>query len=340
MRSVCLFALIFLLLMAGCKPARKVSTSFYYWKTVYRQNPTESKYLKNLNAQKLFVRIMDIDLSETSAEAVPVSPIEFKDKLPDSLELVPVVYIVNNVLRDMNKADIAAMAPKIIRFVNAKVKQAGKSNYQELQIDCDWTAQTRDKYFYLLQQLRTLLLRKTLCVTLRLHQLKNLQSSGIPPANKVLLMCYNMGNLRKYGNQNSIINLKELKKFAGENIATYPLPVDVALPLFSWAVAFRNKQYLGIARQIKFGNLNDRKSFLVDGNNLYQAQTNLPAYGLLRGDEVRWETTNYYELEETSGYIARFLNNPNPNIIFFHLDETVIKNYSTQQIQALSDIFN
>src|SRR5476651_37842 len=220
------FLLLLIVFFGSCKPGRKVNTYFYYWKTVYRQNTTETAYLQHLQTRKLYVRMMDVDMDEGGANPVPISPISFENKLPDTIAIVPVVFIVNNVLRQTSRAQLTDLAHKMVYFVDGKVSQSGKNSYTELQIDCDWTAETRDNYFYLLRQIKPLFAGKQLSVTLRLHQLKNQKRSGIPPADKVLLMCYNMGNLRKYGPQNSILQLSELKKYAGENLGSYPMSMD------------------------------------------------------------------------------------------------------------------
>lgn len=330
------FLLLLILFLAACKPGRKVSTSFYYWKTVYRQSPAENAYLQHLQTHRLYVRIMDVDMDESGVNPVPVSPVTFAGKLPDTIAIVPVVFIVNNVLRNMDKPALAGMAVKIVRFVDGKVQQAGKTNYSELQMDCDWTTETRDNYFYLLNCLRPLLKHKILSATLRLHQVKNQRTSGIPPVNRVMLMCYNMGNLRKYGNQNSIIELSELKKYLGDNLSTYPLAMDVGLPLFSWAVAFRDKAYIGIAKRINFAILNNRLKFRPRGNNLYTAQTDLPGYGLKKDDIVRWENAPAPDLDDVAAYLSRYLKPDTLNLIWFHLDEPVLKNYSYDELEKVS----
>lgn len=329
------FLLLLVLFFGSCKPGRKVNTYFYYWKTVYRQNTTESAYLQHLQTRKLYVRMMDVDIDEGGVNPVPVSPISFENKLPDTIAIVPVVFIVNNVLRQMNKAQLAGLARKIVHFVDGKVNQAGKSAYAELQVDCDWTAETRDNYFYLLSALKPLLAHKTLSATLRLHQVKTQRASGVPPVNRVMLMCYNMGNLRKYGDQNSIIQLSELKKYIGDNLGSYPIKMDVGLPLFSWAVAFRDKAYIGIAKRINFINLNAQDKFQSQGNNLYEAKTDLPEYGLKKSDIIRWESAPVSDLNAVATYLSHYIKQDTVNVIWFHLDEPVLKNYKYEELEKV-----
>ena len=337
MRTRYLFVLI-IIVLAGCKPGRKVNTSFYYWKTVYKQNRAESEYLEHLHSNKMYVRIMDVDMDDAGAGPVPVSPVVFQQKLPDTLQMVPVVYIVNNILKVTPRETLAPLARKIVHYVEGKVQQAGKKDYAELQIDCDWTADTRDSYFYLLGELKPLLRGKTLSVTLRLHQVKNQNSCGVPPVSKALLMCYNMGNLRKYGQQNSIIAVDELKKYLNDNLMRYPMKMDIGLPLFSWAVAFRDKQYIGIARQINFSKLQDKHRFAAVTGNVYRAITDMPGYGLKTGDEVRWEDAPLNDLEAIAAYIAPRLKGESVNVVYFHLDEEVLKKYTYEDLQSVGNL--
>jgi len=343
-RNVHIFLILVLLCLASVLPSchhpKTVNTSFYYWKTVYKNNQTEQAYLHHFKVHKLYVRIMDVNMDDDGATPVPVSPITFKDKLPDSIQVVPVVFIVNDVLKPMNKNRLDDLAGKVVNFVTAKVQQAGKTSFNELQIDCDWTATTRNAYFYLLNKIKQnpTLKNKTISATLRLHQLKSQQKMGLPPVNRVMLMCYNMGNLRKYGNQNSILDLPEMKKYLGDNIGAYPMPVDVGLPLFSWAVAFRDKEYIGISKRIKFVDLNNKNQFIFIGNNIYKAAEDLPEFGLQKADEVRWEAVSVPDLEAAAGYLSSLIKTDTTNVIYFHLDEAVIKPFGYNDLEKVNNL--
>ncbi|WP_143822094.1 hypothetical protein [Mucilaginibacter pedocola] len=314
--------------------------AFYYWKTNYKTTAVEQGYLQQLKVRNLYVRIIDVYRDAQSGAAVPVSPVTFSAALPDSINIVPVVFIVNNILRSAGKPELNSLAAKISTFVNGKVKQAGKQGYHELQIDCDWTATTRDNYFYLLKELarQPALKGIRLSATLRLHQLKNLKRNGVPPVSRVMLMCYNMGNLRKYGNQNSILDMVELKKYADQNVGSYSLPMDVGFPLFSWAVVFRDKQYAGISKRVKITNLQNKKQFIFIGKNMYRALDNLPEYGLLRNDEVRWEDAETGDLNKLAGYLSPLIKTDSLNLIYFHLDEDILKKYTPQQLRETAEI--
>ncbi|RZL50283.1 MAG: hypothetical protein EOP00_05045 [Pedobacter sp.] len=333
----CKYILFFIILLTACQQKREVSTSFYYWKTVYKQNKVENHYLHQFKSKKVYVRIMDVDL-DINQKAVPIAPITFADSIPQHLEIVPVVYIVNEVLKSQSDAQLEQLAYNILAFVKAKVLQSGQKDYEELQIDCDWTQITRDKYFELLKKLKQHNRTRILSSTLRLHQLKNQEKSGIPPVDKVLLMCYNMGNLRQYGTQNSILDVPELQKYAGKNLGLYPMDIDVALPLFSWCVAFRNKQYAGISKRINISDLQNKAMFSLQNNGLYVAKIDLPTFGLIKNDEVRYEESKVIDIKKTAEYLSSYLSEKPINLIYYHLDNNLLKNYEITQLEEIAYI--
>ncbi|WP_345950018.1 hypothetical protein ABDD95_00905 [Mucilaginibacter sp. PAMB04274] len=337
--AACVMAFIMLLGLVSCRKNRVVNTSFYYWKTVYDTNATEKRYFDTLGCKKLYMRIMDVNKGDNSA--VPISPVTFKAALPNAVQLVPVVFVVNDVLKHQTHQQLNDLAGKIVYYVNGRIKSSGKKNYNELQLDCDWTRTTRDNYFYLLRQISANAGLKNikLSATLRLHQLKNPKNSGIPPVDRVMLMCYNMGNLRKYGSQNSILEQSALEKYVGENLSNYPMPVDVGLPVFSWAVVFRQKQYAGISKRLHQENFSDQRTFKANGSSLYRVQRDLPNYGLLRGDEVRWEYLPASELLSAANYIQKYISSDTLNVIFFHLDEPTLKHYTYENLEKTTAVF-
>lgn len=329
--------ILLLLTLASCHKKRVVNNSFYYWKTVYEHNAVEDQYFNKLHCTKLYIRIMDVAAGDGAP--APVSPVTFKHTIPHAVQIVPVVFIVNEVLRNQTNAQLDNLAAKIVYYVSGKVKQSGKVAYNELQIDCDWTRTTRDNYFYLLKRIKSHLGNKILTATLRLHQLKNQKSNGVPPVSRVMLMCYNMGNLRQYGPQNSILEQSELQKYIGSNLSDYHIPIDIGLPLFSWAVVFRHGEYAGISKRLNEEALNDKMRFKVNGANMYILLKDEPALGLKRGDKIRWERIPTGQLQAAANFIQKHLSTDTLNIIYFHLDEPTLKHYTYEDLEKTTNLF-
>jgi hypothetical protein len=110
-------------------------------------------------------------------------------------------------------------------------------------------------------------------------------------------------------------------------------------PLFSWAVAFRNKQYIGITKRIKIDGLHNKNQFIFIGNSIYKTLTDLPEYGLNKGDEVRWEDVPVAKLKAAARYLSPLINADTLNVIYFHLDEAVVKPYKYADLEKVNNLF-
>lgn len=228
--------------------------AFYYWQTKFALDSSVAASLNQLEARQLYVRLFDVDWDNEAKQVVPVGLINWAELPTPEILITPVIFITTQVLDETTTAGLDTLAEKISRLLQLTCAAVPKLS-GEVQVDCDWNERLRDKYFYLLKQLRKqpFFQHKTLSVTVRLHQVKYLHENGVPPADKGLLMCYNMGNLRKPEAVNSIIDVATFKSYTGR-LAQYPLTLDIALPLFDWWVYFGAMGYKGL---IHAGNLPD-----------------------------------------------------------------------------------
>ncbi|MEL6355860.1 MAG: hypothetical protein AAFQ37_02905 [Bacteroidota bacterium] len=200
-------------------------------------------------SQELHVKFFDVVWANDQAE--PRARLQIQaDSLPFSV--VPVVFITNEVMSRIREEDISQLASDIVTEVlniwdfkvakNALLGALPQKTLQqpyEWQIDCDWTANTRERYFTFLRALRReLSAGSILSATVRLHQFRDQSTQGIPPIDKGLLMAYNVGELDQWTTENSQLDTNITANYLKPNV-TYPLPLDVALPYFEWGVVFR-----------------------------------------------------------------------------------------------------
>lgn len=321
------YLFIILLLCACSEKPREVTRAFYFWKQRYQGETAHQK--------KLYVKMFDVSWNAEKHTALPVAILDQRAPFPDSTEIVPVVFLMNDIWQ---YEDTLLMAQR----VSTLLEQLSKNiPIKEVQLDCDWTRNSKGKYFGFLRSLRQqpYIQGKQLSVTIRMHQIKYIKSNGIPPADKGLLMCYNMGNLRKYGDHNSILNMEELKAYTGDDhIRHYPLSLDIALPLFEWSVLFRNKSYVGLLKNIEPRNTD---LFKQHGTQLYTAlrDTTLNGYMIRTGDEVRLETCSPELLKKAARYLTRQRQNYNLTVIFYHLDSIILRKYNHHDLETIYDIF-
>lgn len=324
--------------LGSCRQSATPSAkpAFYHWQTRFALSPPEIKVVEDISVRRIYLRLFDVDLDEATGEAVPLAPLEMPiapDNLPAGIEVVPAVFITNRTMGRLPAAEI----PELARRVAAKMRElAPQWPPTEVQIDCDWTSATRAPYFGLLRALRPLLPTHTiLSATLRLHQYQRPDETGTPPADRCLLMCYNMGELDNWAENNAIFNLETTAAYLAD-AAVYPLPLDFALPIFQWAVLFRNGQMIRLITDIDERALSDTTAYRPTGRNRYLRRRSGYWQGryLYAGDELRWETTTAAELNDAAALLRNAVNTDTFHLAYFHLDSALVQRFSPRFLAA------
>lgn len=241
--------LVFLLLSTALYLSKnKVHTqySFYHWQQSYKV--TEKKEPK-------YIKVLDIAYENKTK----IHLTKFIQK-PKS-KIIPVIYIDNPIFKYEKSKKFAT------KVFNLLEKQAKNTfTYNEVQIDCDWTDSTKEAYFSFLKEFKKLS-TKTLSTTIRLHQIKYHQRTSVPPVDKGILMYYNMSNFKDLATKNYILDLELAKKYH-YNFDTYPLPLDLALPLYAQATIIRFESVVGIMEGVREKDLDE--NFKALKNNHYE----------------------------------------------------------------------
>jgi hypothetical protein len=336
-------------LFSSCKnkrEERQVERSFYYWRSVLKFNDYEKQQLDSLKVKTLYIKFFDVIWDETKKDAMPVSKLLADKNALGSLQpqgsnnpgfsIIPTVFITNECMQKIDSAQIQNLAQNIHSLIIQLIESYSLNAIAEVQFDCDWTATTKHNYFLLLEKIKALWKNTAIPIsaTIRLHQIKFLTKTGIPPVDKGLLMCYNMGNLKDPASSNSIIETKELKKYIGD-LSNYPLPLDVALPLFDWKVLFRNNQYSGLIRDLSSSAFTN--SFTKKSGNRFEIlkDTLLQGYELKKGDILKDEQSNYEEIITTANEISSRLKNTRTRVVLYHLDSVLLSKYSTYELESI-----
>jgi hypothetical protein len=338
---------IALLLITSCggkKPNPFVS--FYYWKSQYKLDSTERNALSENKVEQLYVRYFDIVFDEHLHKAIPQAPIQFS-KQDVQTPIVPVVFIKNKVFEQMDSLALDTLAMQTIALINQINHSAGLKS-RALQIDCDWTARTKENYFHYLRQLRQIIdehEHKTtfapmamLTATIRLHQVKYPDQQGIPPVDRGVLMFYNMADINA-SDVNSIYDAQTSKKYIG-SLASYPLRLDLALPIFAWGIQLRDAQVVGLLNKIDLKDIQESPEFSLRKENRYQAKSSFFKNGVYfkQGDEIKIELVDQLSLL----HMAQDLNAHYPSqfqqIIFFDLDAVNLTRYDKSVFQKIVTI--
>jgi hypothetical protein len=323
---------------------RQIERSFYYWRSVLKFNDYEKQQLDSLKVRTLYIKFFDVVWDEAKKDAMPVSKLLadknalafIRQASGSTFTIIPTVFITNECMQRIDSAQIQNLAQNIHSLIIQLTESYSFNSIAEIQFDCDWTVATKNNYFLLLGKIKAIWKNTAIPIsaTIRLHQIKFLTKTGIPPVDKGLLMCYNMGNLKDPGSNNSIIETKELKKYISD-LSNYPLSLDVALPLFDWKVLFRNAQYSGLIRDLSSSALTN--SFTKKNGNRYEIlkDTLLQGYELKKGDIVKDEQSNYEEIISATNEISSRLKNTQIRVALYHLDSVLLSKYTTHELENI-----
>ena len=286
------FTIIISLILLFLPKKKNLNYSFYHWSNTYNQKDVKDK---------LYIKILDIDYS-TKLELVNTY---FKQKPKE--DFVPVVYITNETMKNVDYKNIS----KAIRL---RIAALGFS-YEEIQIDCDWSNQSKSNYFNLLQDLKKKL-NKTLSATIRLHQIKYYDKTGIPPVDYGLLMYYNMSDITKKETKNSILDTSTARKYH-YNFDAYKLKLKLALPLYSQAVQFRYDKALDIFEGVILSDFNE--NFKMISPNIYKALKSRYFKGryIYKNDIFRFEDSKEEDIKLAIKDFFSLSKNSFEEIIFY-----------------------
>jgi len=378
MRNIVFILLFVLLNGATCEKEHEVVRSFCYWKTSLFFQKEEDSLIKDLKIQHMYIRFFDIDWNPYAKEPLPVATINDFSLNESNPEITPSIFITNEVVLQSDKKQLDSLATRIakrvqqigVRLNESKADKMAnkivypkdyykqenykrinydsvkaielaklKVDFKEILIDCDWTEKSKDNYFYLLQQIKKGFSSSKIAATIRLWQYKYASKAGIPPVDKGLLMCYNLTKPEDFNSKNSIGTSEELAQYITHD--QYKLKLDIALPLYSWAVVFRGNQFKGILSDydqlrndtIKLKKVSDSKYILQDDVLIGQTY-------LRNGDEIRIEKISENELEKMISIVKSKINIDNQTkVTFFSFDKKYINDYGTQNISGYYESF-
>ena len=332
MKRLLLFIVLLPFVLAACSHKHHHDVDFYYWKSKCVIGETECDYFNQLGSKRLFVRLFDVSME--NGVVVPVGPIKGfeKDVLPnDSIAVIPVVFITNETF--YNCTDDESIARLASNVSNGITHYMGKADiaYDEIQIDCDWTERTKDVYFRFLKKLAEQSGCDISC-TLRLHQIRDREKTGVPPVGRGSLMCYATSSPMEGDTRNSILDMELLKAYT-TNINDYPIDFDVILPIYSWGIV---TNHLGQVKLVNGLTEDDLQTpmFEKQDDNLYLVKEDGFVQGLYvnSGFTIKIETITPELLAEAKQYLDHQIDRDFP-WVYFHLSQGFLDRFTIDELK-------
>ena len=318
---------ICLLLLLSCKEEVH-QVNFYYWKSRVDIGETEQKYFNALKSNKLYIRFFDVDIQQ--GEIKPLAKINLFNPEVLNAGYIPVIFITNRTFLGISQEEIGSLASNINDLIGQICRKNNISDINEIQVDCDWTEKTKSDYFRFLKNLQQTSQKEISC-TIRLHQVKFHEKTGIPPVSKGYLMCYATSDPRESSVGNSILDLELLKDYTSQ-INSYPLDFDIALPIYSWGVVTNHLDKIKLINNVGIADT-DTLPFQPKGKNLFEATDDFFFHGLYlnKGFSLRVETITPELLKEARQYLSEKIKMPY-DIVYYHLDKAFLEQYKIEDL--------
>ncbi|MDP5099351.1 MAG: hypothetical protein NWQ27_05120 [Crocinitomicaceae bacterium] len=318
-----------------------VERGMYYWESAANSfSDNEIKFLHNTGISKLYLKLFEVTY-DSKMGAIPISKTNFSEANQlKGKEIIPCVYIQNSVFTKMDKYELEDFVENALFLITTMMKEelGVKNKPKEIQIDCDWTSSTKENYFQFLKSLGEKTNSKISC-TLRLYPYKYHEKMGVPPVDRVMLMCYNLLSPKNNDSKNSIFDLKEFEKYTDTKI-NYPLPMDYALPKYSWNICYENKTFKGVIH----GPQPELKPYLKKVNSLWsilQKDTVINDIYLRRGYRIKNESISSQNLKDLIDQLKKNSSFKDTiTVSFFQLDEEEFKTTSHEELDHLYHRFS
>jgi len=192
--------LLIALLATNCQKSTPLpeGNAVYYWRTSLRLDSTERTFLRQYHINKVYCRYFDVVMGD-DGEPKPNATVSFSDTLPEGVEMIPTIYITEDCMHEQHED----LAEKIVERIAQMNETNDIQGVREIQIDCDYTSNSRKNYFDFLKAVANSSSFtqhfSLLSTTIRLHQL----SMPTPPVDYGALMIYNTGDPRKFMDRRS-----------------------------------------------------------------------------------------------------------------------------------------
>ena len=337
-RYLFLISIIGILFLTSCtSKEKKIIPAFYHWQTNFSLTQSEKEYIQQFPIQKLYVKFFDVDWNSTANQPFPIAEVIFDSTDWNNVEIIPTIFITNRSLKNYPLEKMEDLGKNILE----KILHI-KKDISEIQIDCDWSGTTKEKYFRLLNFIKEEAKQNAiqLSATIRLHQIKYFEKTGVPPVDRGMLMFYNIDDVKDAETENSILDLEIAKQYI-YNFEKYPLNLDVALPIFSWGVLFRGGKMIKLMAHLQSEDLADSDFFLQKNKTHFEVKksTYLNGRYLYEDDVIRLETISQNTLVGAAELLQPKISNSEVTLSFYHLDTTTIKNHPYENLQDIIQAF-
>jgi hypothetical protein len=151
-----------------------------------------------------------------------------------------------------------------------------------------------------------------------------------------MLMFYNMGSFGAGTDSRAIFDSDQAERYLAR-LAEYPLPLDAALPIWSWTLQLRNGQVEGLLQATDPAEL-EGKDFLrrLDSTRFEVTRSTFLHGHLLRaGDQLKGEVTGPEQTRAAASLLADHMGTGPGTVAIFDLSDKNLRRHSTDTLERV-----
>ena len=326
--------IIVILLLASCSSSvKETSVSVYWWKNKVEITDEMLQFKQANNIHKVYCKVADFRYNQLH-NTIDIPLIHEKLSL-EKQNVSPVLYIENDVFKHFSEDYVFT---RFKETIDKLMQRNIISDLTHIQIDCDWTLSTKDRYFQFLNKLKSSF--EIVGVTLRLHQVKYYKTTGVPDIDYGVLMIYNLSSVADFEVENSIYNYDLALSYLKGYLHNYPMEVKAALPAFAWAAHFHHERLVNILNFITYEELvkNENLTQLTDYRFVSKKAHFINAIPISKHDIIRYEEPNIESLKLLLGFLKQEVNQEKLEVIFFSLNAPFLIKNQNRYEEVLSTL--
>lgn len=318
------------------KPEQTVTFAHYWWNS--RFNPNAEQISKLKENSTLYLHVFDLD-AQPAEQPKPMAELRDYTQM-EEVTLIPVVYITQRALKKMMPNEDVQLVRNIISYTE-QILGTQRNSWAGFQVDCDWTESTQQRYFQFLKALKAELKGLPLSATIRLHQIKFREKTGVPPIDRGMLMLYNAGKIDQLQRKNSIFESTDIQPYLSR-LGEYPLPLDFALPAFAWGIVYRMGKLVEILPETAADSVRELSFFKKADTDLFECTQSGYYHGFyfLKGDRMKYEAVDAARCKQATELLLPYLKNDTFTIAFYQLGSPTYMRYDKQDLEKIHLLFN
>ncbi|MEM9897171.1 MAG: hypothetical protein AAF789_12455 [Bacteroidota bacterium] len=301
-----LFFLLVCIPLWSCEEKEAHLSYGYFASEARRPTSEERQALKETqNIHKIYIPAFEVDWDWRSSAPIPLhsSKINY-DVYPPGYVCVPVIKVSSRVLEKLSPADLNQLAEQFTLRIQSLTKE---DKLKEILLEFTWTEETYGSYSNLIQQIKSKL-PVSIGISIPLHYFRHYATTGVPPADYIVLQLHNELALHEISENASIISPHLLQPWLMP-FSQYPLSIEVVIPGGTWGIVIRENEPLKILPALRREMFDDPYAFRFLDEFLIKVQrdTYFQGYYFKKGDFIRLDVIRLIEFKEVLQLIRPFI---------------------------------